>query len=120
MESPETQRHNGRSVQSREPALLLAVGHRQFAVTVDLLPPERRHFRTVRAEADLSMIEGRRIIDDADVLEVIEKNQGAETRLICGRSPRQGHIELARSRPLHEHSVLIHHTPNETGAIEAF
>ena len=64
------------------------------------------------------MIEGSGVVDDADVFQIIEENQSAETGLVFFRCRGQRQIELSRGRALEQDPVLIHHAPDETGTVE--
>ena len=65
------------------------------------------------------MIKRGRVLDDADVLQIIEEDQSAELGLIAFLRLRQSHIKLSRRRALHQNSVVVHHAPDESGTIEA-
>src|SRR6266571_2501000 len=92
---------------------------REAAEARDPGAPEGIELREVGPPARLSVIEGRRPVDDPAVLQVVEEDDVAEGPALSLRDGREAHVELPGGRPLYKEAVVGHHAPDEPGAIEA-
>src|SRR5262249_79350 len=95
-----SQQQRSRCAMRRMPSELLAtkllvLRGRQLAVSVDFLAPERRHCRSVCADAYLGVIEGGSVVDDTDVFQIVEENQSSEVRFVRLNRLRQRHVKLS-------------------------